>query len=795
MNPNQRTHACSLALAVLMLAAGSAWAGDTQPTKGNHLAQAASIAAESMALQQGDRALISRAIGSPMVFTQVPNERIFTGQLIVHPKPNKAIRGKARVAPLLVKESNSVDEYVIDVPKGMSEGELAGVLMATGDYTFVEPDWILYPSTVPNDPLFASSWQHSKIQSASAWDLSTGSANTIIAVCDTGVDLNHPDLMNSLVSGYNAANRRTQANGGLVGDIFGHGTFVSGCAAARGNNNIGVVGVGWNFSIMPVRITNRTDGTANLSDILDGARWAAENGASVVNVSFSGGTVSANQTTAAYLKTQGALLFWASGNDGAFVSPNFPDYVLVGATTSSDQRAGFSNFGPAVDVTAPGAGVRSTQNGGGYGTSSGTSFATPIAAGVGAMIYSINSEFSADDVQDILYQSVDDLGPAGRDDSFGRGRVNTRQAIEVAQAYVRPLPEPIFESFESSSWQDLLSATSGAVVTTTPPDAPDGASVLLMDATDTVESIALAGRSISGLTVLSFTLKAGSIEAGESLDVQYLENPEVLPNTWTTLLSINGQGRVANEFLSYDINLPSDYKWHGVKIRFAAHGSDSTDTWMIDALSINALPDSVAPLEEDFETGLIAGVRWDNVNGAQVGFENNNFFAKLSDGDQIESQDIPLDQFGIVPAFIRFDASVAGAVEGADQLNVEAFSIINTWISAGVINASDLTNTPQLIELDVPLPAIAIPNMRLRLTSSTTGEFRIDNVYVGVDELVTGCNQADFAEPFGELNFFDVSAFLSAFAAQDPSGDINSDGVYDFFDVSAFINIFGAGCP
>ena len=785
----------ALGAALLTAIAGSTLAAGPDKQASSHSIQVASIAQRSLHLQPGDDQIINSVISRPIDFVEIPNERTFTGQLIVHSKAGKHKRATDRVAPLVNRTSDFVDEYVVDVPNGMSEGELAAILVATNDYEFVEPNWLRYPALIPNDSQYGSSWQHTRLQSAAAWDLNTGNSSIIVAVCDSGVDTDHPDLAPSLISGYNSASHQTQANGGSVEDINGHGSFVSGCAAAKGNNGTGVVGVGWNFSIMPVRVTNNSNGTANSFDILEGARWAAEHGANVVNASFSGGTSASNNATGAYLKTQGALLFWAAGNDGSFISPNRPDIVIVGSTTSTDHKSGFSNFGPAVDVTAPGSSVRSTRRGGTYGNGSGTSYASPIAAGVGAMIYAVNPSFSADDVQYILYHSVDDLGAPGRDDSFGRGRVNTRQAIELAQVYVPPTEAPINESFESASWQNLFVAASGSIESVASAQAPDGSSVLKLDNTDIASTVALAGRSLSDDAVLSFKLMSQSIEAGESLQVQYLEDPEVLPNTWTTLATINGQGLGASEFVDYSIALPSAYEWHGVKIRFVANGSDSSDVWLIDQFSIDLLTDSIAPLEENFESGLFSALRWQTIQGADVSFANNNFNMELTDSDLVESRDIPLDQFGIVPAYIRFDASVDANANGSDQLLVEVFNIANNWIPAGSILASDLSSNPQLIELDVPVTAIAIPNMRIRLSASTAGSFFVDNVYVGVDQLAGGCNAADFAEPFGALNFFDISAFLSAFSAQDPNADINADGSFNFFDISQYLQIFGAGCP
>jgi len=791
MHDKTRTIALSLAL-LAGLSAGAA-AYESQPDTPS----AVRAAAQSLELQPGDLELMQQAINNPIGFVEVPGERTFRGELIVHAIKDKVASAEARVAPLTLRQSDFVPERVIKVPDGMSEGQLAAMLMATGDYEFVEPNWTLYPAVIPNDSQYGSSWQHTRLQSAAAWDLHTGTSDIIVAICDSGIDLDHSDLQAALVPGYNAASRRTQANGGDVSGITNHGTFVAGCAAAQGNNNRGVVGVGWDFSIMPIRVSN-TDGSASSFDILDGARWAAENGAHVINVSYTGGTSGSNQSTSRYLKEQGALMFWASGNADSFISPNRPDYVIVGSTTSSDIRSSFSNYGPAVDVTAPGSSVRSTNWSGSYSNGSGTSYASPIAAGVGAMIYSVNPDFNADDVQDILYNSVDDLGATGRDDNFGRGRVNTFNAVQLAKSYVRPTVLPISSSFEDSAWQDLYAASVGSVETSSPADAPEGVSVLRLDHDDTLVSERLAGRTLYDDAMLSFMLRNEGLEAGESLLVQHLENPEVAgADSWVTIAEIDNRGIVSDEFVSFNYELPDELQWHGVQLRFVANGNDASDVWLIDNLSIDLIPASDAPLNDQFESNAIGPVAWLSSTNTETAFVNNSFVAELSDGATLRSNDIPLLQFGFVQPYLYFDAWVDGSVSPDDTLMIEVVTQNGSWETLETINASELSTSSGFINLDMPIYTWAVDDMQVRFTTSTSGAFYLDNVYLGVEapNSNNNCSDADLAEPFGELNFFDVSAFLSAFSANDPTADFNGDGLFNFFDVSGFLSQFSAGCP
>ncbi|MAO23709.1 MAG: hypothetical protein CMJ35_03320 [Phycisphaerae bacterium] len=790
MQYQKRTLALSLALLAGICAGASGM--QSQPDAPT----AVRVAAQTLDLQAGDLEVMQRAASTPIDFVAIPGDREFRGELIVHAKQGKVPTAEARVAPLTLRTSSFVPERVIQVPDGMSEGQLAAMLMATGDYEFVEPNWTLFPAVQPNDSQYGSSWQHTRLDSEAAWDIETGDSNIIVAICDSGVDTDHADLQDALIPGFNAASNRAQAAGGDVEDINGHGTFVAGCAAAQGNNNTGVTGVGWDFSIMPIRVTNNTDGTASAFSILDGARWAAENGAHIVNASFSGGTSASNQSVGRYLKELGALLFWASGNDGAYIEPNRPDYVIVGSTTSSDNRSGFSNYGPAVDVTAPGSSVRSTRRFGSYGNGSGTSYASPIAAGVGAMIYSVNPDFSADDVQDILYKSVDDLGASGRDDFYGRGRVNTHNAVLMAQSYERPTTLPLGFSFEDSSWQSIFSVSAGDVETSSPADAPEGVSVLRLDHDDTIVSERLAGRSLYDDAMFSFALRSEGLETGDSLLVQYLEDPEVAgEDSWATISQIDSRGLSSSSFVRFNQELPDGMQWHGVQLRFVADGSDSSDVWYIDDLSIDLIPESTAPLDQQFESNTIDPVAWHTVTNTEAVYDNDTFAVRLTDNATLRSHEIPLLQFGFVQPYLYFDAWVDGSVSPDDTLVVEVTTIGGDWETLTTLTASELSDSPEFINLDMPIYTWAIDDMEVRFTTDTTGGFYLDNIYLGVEAPSSACSVADIAEPFGELNFFDVSAFLSAFSANEPAADLNGDGQYNFFDVSDYLTQFNAGCP
>ncbi|MHC5211072.1 MAG: S8 family serine peptidase [Planctomycetota bacterium] len=340
--------------------------------------------------------------------------------------------------------------------------------MSTGDYQYAEPDWLCHPTgTVPNDPAYVAQWHHQKLDSPGAWDHVTGDAGIVVAIVDGGVALDHPDLSAALVPGYNADDRIAQVDGGDVYDVDGHGTFVAGIAGAIGNNGVDVVGVGWNLSIMPVRYYN-TPGGGFLSDLLDGARWAADHGARCVNVSQTGVENAAVQTTGAYVRSRGALLLYAAGNDGRDLSWfDWPDVLVVGGTEQNDELLSdafvTSAHGLAVDVFAPGADMLSTfmnpSGGLGLGIGSGTSSSVAVASGLCGLVWSLQAEFTTQHVEAFLFAGCDDLGPPGEDPFWGWGRIHSSGSVAAALG--------------AAPWVDLGSGLAGT--TGTPVLLGDGA--------------------------------------------------------------------------------------------------------------------------------------------------------------------------------------------------------------------------------------------------------------------------------------------------------------------------------
>ncbi|HLO40135.1 MAG TPA: PA14 domain-containing protein [Phycisphaerales bacterium] len=387
----------------------------------------------------------------------------FSGQLIARPLQTLTPADRARIdaavasAGSVLKYYPEVDEYVIDVTPsapaagsvtpnsaaphsampGSAENARAGELMRTGLFEYVHPNWICYPlDRIPNDPQFSSQWHHTVMQSAKAWDITTGSSSITCAFTDTGIDLTHPDLAAARVPGFNAVTDLAEVNGGDVSETGGHGTHVSGCGAAIGNNGVGVAGCGWNMKIMMVRVQEPGWGGAYLDDILQGARWAIENGAKVASSSYGGVDYWAVGTTGTYIKSIGGLYCYAAGNDGRDLNFfDYPDTIVCGASHAGEDRTGWSGYGLAVDVFAPGDNILSSCWGGGWCGASGTSMATPVTNGVIAMIWSANPSLTPQQVENILFAACQDWGAPGNDDIYGWGRVNTFRAVQAAVSF------------------------------------------------------------------------------------------------------------------------------------------------------------------------------------------------------------------------------------------------------------------------------------------------------------------------------------------------------------------------
>lgn len=321
--------------------------------------------------------------------------------------------------------------YIVDLPANASEKAVAQRLANNPHLKFAELDRRVSPAFAVNDPYAGSEWHLGKIGAPLAWDVAQG-AGVTIAILDSGVDTSHPDLSAHIIAGWNS-----YASNSDISDVTGHGTAVAGAAAATSNNGVGVASVAGQARIMPVRITDGS-GNAYWSSIAAGLTYAADHGARVANLSYGGCAASSTvQTAAQYLKNKGGLLVTAAGNNG--INENITPttaMISVSATDNNDAITSWSSYGSFVTVAAPGLGIWTTAMGGIYQAWWGTSLATPVTAGVLALMMSANPQLSNTQVESLLYSTAIDLGPAGRDVYYGYGRVNAAGAVQAAKAAV-----------------------------------------------------------------------------------------------------------------------------------------------------------------------------------------------------------------------------------------------------------------------------------------------------------------------------------------------------------------------
>ncbi len=326
-------------------------------------------------------------------------------------------------------------------------------ILSTGLVEYAQPHYIMKPLDYhPNDPLISNQYHLSKIKAYSAWDTVKGDTNIVVGICDWGTDISHPDLSGNIKYNYqDPVDGIDNDNDGYTDNFRGwdmgdndnnptgnisHGTFVAGLSSATTDNHLGISGTGFLCKFLPVKVCNSNDeGTMTYESIV----YAAEHGCNIINCSWGDTFYSGpyGQDVIDYATiNKGALVVAACGNDdnNVLYFPASYDRVLsVASSNASDHKADFSSFGIFVDITAPGDNVWSTQNGGTYGSSGGTSFSSSITAGCAALLKSrfpaltglqIGEKLKvAADIIDTLPSNTPYLG------LLGSGRLNIYNAL------------------------------------------------------------------------------------------------------------------------------------------------------------------------------------------------------------------------------------------------------------------------------------------------------------------------------------------------------------------------------
>ncbi len=390
------------------------------------------------------------------------------GEVIVGFDPNVPTAQRQRLVQekgcWIARTCDLADFHLVGVPESARPEDMAQLLGQQEGVQYAELNYCLQAAFTPDDKLYLYQWNlnnpaQNDIRMQAAWDIEEGDPNVIVAVVDTGVAYENfdiyrqaPDLADTrFVPGYDFVNDDNHPN-----DDNGHGTHVTGTIAQSTDNLIGVAGVAFRCSIMPVKAVD-DDGVGDVFAISQGILFAVEHGARVINLSV--GSLQSSTTLRNAVKTaydRGVTIVAAAGNDGAKGSP--PSYpaaysnycIAVGAVRYDLARAPYSTKGPYISVVAPGGDLTVDQNGDGhpdgilqqtfkadpndfaYWFFQGTSMATPHVSGLAALLVS-HGVTSPDKVRKVMETTARDLGPAGWDQEYGWGLIDAHAALVAAK--------------------------------------------------------------------------------------------------------------------------------------------------------------------------------------------------------------------------------------------------------------------------------------------------------------------------------------------------------------------------
>jgi subtilisin family serine protease len=392
------------------------------------------------------------------------------GQLIVGFRPTATDSQQAKAvdkADATIEDPiDSIDAALVSVDPDETDAATEELLRQRA-VQYVEPNFVLHASRLPNDRLFGEQWglrnvgqyggkAGADVGATGAWDVTTG-ADVTVAVVDTGIDFAHADLAaNAWTNPADPTNGVDDDHNGFVDDVHGadfvdedsnpnddagHGSHVAGIIGAKGNNAIGVTGLDWDVKLMGLKFLD-ADGEGNTADAANAIDYAVSHGARVINASWGGPAFSlALYQAVRRAGDKGVVFAAASGNDGrnSDVKPDFPaafdlpNVISVAATGASDELVDFSNYGPvSVDLAAPGDDIESTVprsvDSSGYASFSGTSMATPFVTGAVALYLSHFPQATGDQARSAILQTVDKLPSLAGKVATG-GRLNIARAL------------------------------------------------------------------------------------------------------------------------------------------------------------------------------------------------------------------------------------------------------------------------------------------------------------------------------------------------------------------------------
>ncbi|GBD92746.1 thermophilic serine proteinase precursor [bacterium BMS3Abin05] len=374
--------------------------------------------------------------------------------------------------------------FLLRYRASVNSDSLIQALQALPQIAYAVQNRVFQIEWTPDDPGFDRQWGLRKIEAEQAWDITRGDPSVLLAVIDTGIDYNHPDLRKSIwinpgedlnhngrvdssdfngvdddgngfvddIQGWDFVDAPNYPDGGDYrkrddnpADGNGHGTAIAGILAAQANNGIGVAGVAPDCRVMNLR-AGTSRGLLEEDDVAAAIVYAVENGARVINMSF--GDVEITRflrDVIQFAYRNNVLCVASSGNSGSsriHYPSGLEETLSVGASTNYDARASFSNYGVSLDLVAPGNQIYTTLRQNSYGTVSGTSASAPFVTGAAGLVLSVHPDYSAEMLRHILTSTCDDPGPSGWDSTFGAGRLNVYRALQVSGAPAAEIISP-----------------------------------------------------------------------------------------------------------------------------------------------------------------------------------------------------------------------------------------------------------------------------------------------------------------------------------------------------------------
>lgn len=715
------------------------------------------------------------------------------------------------------------------------EDFIAG-LYADGQVEIAEPVYRQRMTVTPNDPSIGSQYYLSKVKAMEAWDITQGDEDMIIAIIDSGVDIDHPDLVSQMYINDDPVNGIDDDDNGYIDDYrgwdfsgadtlnafdpdfvgdndpaiykngpgFGHGTQVGACASASTNDGVGVAGVGYKTRLMFIKhyADNQPASDRNYSSNLYlGVQYAADNGAKVINCSW-GSTYRSQiyQDIITHVTLdQGCLVVAAAGNENVS-TPLYPasyDYVLSAASTDqNDKRSSFSNYGSTVDITAPGTAIFTAQYDNGYGSTSGTSFSSPITAGAAALVWSVHPEYTPLQVAEQLRVTADEsmyTQNASFINKLGKGRLDIFRALTESSPSIRAsnyelknasgqAAEPGDEAFLYLDFKNYLQGSSSALEITI---STSGTGITITK--DRIAPGAIASGATIRNTSEPFELTIGSTVAenksfdllitfsdGDYQDFQVLSfvpNPSYRDiDDNKVITTISSSGKLAYE----DTNSSSGgsgFVYNDASILFEMGlimGSSS-------ATILNTVRNGSGGYDADFVSldrikEIIPGER----SSAEIfgSFSNSQTVANQSVVVSYRSlvwREAPYDQFIILEYKIKNPKAVA--------INDFYFGIFADWdISFAGAKDAALWDADTKLGYVFPKQSTSLPQAGVQLLSGLANYYAIDNDHsIGGNPLGIYDGFTD-TEKFTSLSsgFFKVQAGNSSAAGNDVSHVVSS---------------------